>query len=76
MKIYFILPSAWGRLPENEKNKVSKVSYFCIVPKQNAAILPTKIKIRQMTINELSIIDGLPLTITVSVANVIIIVCS
>ena len=35
------------------------MSYSCVIFKQNAAILPTKIQIRRMTMNKLSIIDGL-----------------
>ena len=36
-----------------------KISYSCIISKQNAAILPTKIQMWQMTMNKLSIKDGL-----------------
>ena len=47
------------RKPENVRNKVSKISYSCIISEQNAAILLTKIQVRQMMMNKISIIDGL-----------------
>ena len=47
------------RKAENVRNKVSKVSYSYNISKQNAAILRTKIPMRWMTMNKLSIINGL-----------------
>ena len=45
---------------ENVRNKVyQKIAYSCIISKQNVTILPTKIQVQWMTMNELSIIDGL-----------------
>ena len=39
------------------------MSYSCIISKQNAAVLLTKIQMWRMTMNELSIIDGLSIKI-------------
>ena len=44
---------------ENVRNKVSKISYSCTISKQNVAILPAKIQMQQMMMNQLSITDGL-----------------
>ena len=41
------------------KKQGIKISYSCIISKRNAAILPPKIQMRRVTMNALSIIDGL-----------------
>ena len=55
----FVPNSVTKREAENVIMKVSKISYSCIISKQNVATLPTKIQMWQMMMNERSIIDYL-----------------